>query len=362
MAAALAGASLSLHKSTLPINFPSQKLISSNRPLYSLQQVRHSFDRSRAERASIYSPTRRWHLPRGAPSEVAETESNFASQPTGVESIDDEVEEGGSEISDGADVDQAPRSAIQALLHSYKEAIAVNDENRIADIENQLHSIENERDALLKQVASSSEELLAYKDRFLRLNADFANFRKRSERERLSFASEIKGEVIESLLPMVDSFERAKMQIKIETEGEEKIDNSYQSIYKQFVQIMRALGVSIVETVGHRFDPTLHEAIMREASTEFEEGIIIEEFRRGFKLGEKLLRPAMVKVSAGPPAAKSVEASAETSEQSLEGAGTDDSSSDIRNLSAETAEKSEETTKEPEKPISSEAPVAESVQ
>lgn len=81
----------------------------------------------------------------------------------------------------------------------------------------------------------------------------------------------------------------------------------------------------------------LHEATMREESTEFQEGIIIEEFRRGFKLGDKLLRPAMVKVSAGPPAGKSVEASAETSEQSLEGAETDDSSSDIRNSSAETA-------------------------
>lgn len=360
MAAALAGASLSLPKSTLAVSFPSQKLISSSRPRYSLLKVRHSFDRSRVERASNHSPARRRHLPRGAPSEVAETESNFASQPTEVENIDDEVEESGSEISDGADADQAPRSAIEALLRSYKEAIAVNDENRIADIENQLHSIENERDALLKKVASLSEELLADKDRFLRLNADFANFRKRSERERLSFASEIKGEVIESLLPMVDSFEIAKMQIKPETEGEEKINNSYQSIYKQFVQIMRALGVSIVETVGHQFDPTLHEAITNEASTEFEEGMIIEEFRRGFKLGDKLLRPAMVKVSAGPPATKSVEASGETSEQSLEGAEPDDSSSEIRNSSAETAEKPEETSKEPEKPASSESPVSES--
>lgn len=174
-----------------------------------------------------------------------------------MESINDEVEKSGSELLDGADVDQAPRSTMQALLHSYKEAIAVNDESRIADIENQLHSIENERDALSKQVASLSEELLADKNRLLRLNADFANFRKRSERERLSFASEIKGEVIESLLPMVDSFERAKIQIKPETEGEEKINNSYLSIYKQFVQIMRALGVSIVETVCHRFDPTV---------------------------------------------------------------------------------------------------------
>ncbi|KAH9295943.1 hypothetical protein KI387_039531, partial [Taxus chinensis] len=246
--------------------------------------------------------------------------------PTGVESIDEEIEESGSEVSDDADVEQAPKSAIQALLHSYKEAIVVNSEERMADIVNQLQSIEDERDVLSKQIASLREETFADKLRLLRLSADFANFRKRSERERISLASDIKGEVIESLLPMLDSFEIAKTQINTETEREEKINNSYQSIYKQFVQILRAMGVSIVETAGHRFDPTLHEAIMREESTEFEEGIIIEEFRRGFKLGDQLLRPATVKVSAGPAAAKSVEASVESSEPSSEGAETDDSS------------------------------------
>ncbi|KVH99443.1 GrpE nucleotide exchange factor [Cynara cardunculus var. scolymus] len=99
---------------------------------------------------------------------------------------------------------------------------------------------------------------------------------------------------------MVDNFERAKQQLKLETEQEKKIDASYQGIYKQFVEIMRSLHVAAVPTVGKAFDPSVHEAIAREESKEFNEGTVIEEFRRGFVLGERLLRPAMVKVSAGP--------------------------------------------------------------
>ncbi|XVF56757.1 hypothetical protein PTKIN_Ptkin06aG0145500 [Pterospermum kingtungense] len=66
------------------------------------------------------------------------------------------------------------------------------------------------------------------------------------------------------------------------------------------MEILGSLGLEPVETVGNPFDPMLHEAIMLEDSTEFEEGIILQEFRKGFKIGEKLLRPSMVKVSAGP--------------------------------------------------------------
>ena len=97
----------------------------------------------------------------------------------------------------------------------------------------------------------------AEKDRYLQLNADFDNYRKRAERDRLATAGNVKGEVIESLLPMVDNFERAKTSIKTETEGEVKIDNSYQGIYKQFVEIMKSLGVVAVETVGKNFDPNV---------------------------------------------------------------------------------------------------------
>ncbi|KAA3486511.1 protein GrpE-like [Gossypium australe] len=202
------------------------------------------------------------------------------------------------------DFEDTPSSTIVSLLQTYKEALASNDESKVADIEALLNSIEDEKVDLEKKMASLSEELSIEKERVLRISADFDNFRKRTERERLSLVSNTQGEVLENLLPVLDNFERAKAQIKIETEGEEKINNSYQSIYKQFMEILGSLGVEPVETVGNLFDPMLHEAIMREDSTEFEEGIILQEFRKGFKLGERLLRPSMVKVSAGPGPAK----------------------------------------------------------
>ncbi|XVF30681.1 hypothetical protein REPUB_Repub16aG0079100 [Reevesia pubescens] len=203
-------------------------------------------------------------------------------------------------IDESNDVEETPSSAIASLLQSYKEALASNDESKVADIEAYLKSIEDEKVDLEKKMASLLEELSTEKDRILRISADFDNFRKRTERDRLSFVTNAQGEVLENLLPVLDNFERAKAQIKVETEGEEKISNSYQSIYKQFMEILGSLGVEPVETVGNPFDPMLHEAIMREDSTEFEEGIILQEFRKGFKLGDRLLRPSMVKVSAGP--------------------------------------------------------------
>ncbi|KAA3473149.1 protein GrpE-like [Gossypium australe] len=205
---------------------------------------------------------------------------------------------------ESSDVEETSSSAISSLLQSYKEALSSNDESKVADIEALLKSIEDKKVDLEKKMASLSEELSTEKDRVLRIGADFDNFRKRTERERLSLVANAQGEVLENLLPVLDNFERAKAQIKVKTEGEEKINNSYQSIYKQFMEILGSLGVEPVDTVGNPFDPMLHEAIMQEDSTEFEEGIILQEFQKGFKLGDRLLRPAMVKVSAAPAPSK----------------------------------------------------------
>lgn len=126
---------------------------------------------------------------------------------------------------------------------------------KVADLESFLESIENEKTELERKVVTLSEELSYVKDRILRISADFDNFRKRTERERLSLVSNAQSEVVEKLLPVLDNFERAKVQIKAETEGEEKINNSYQSIYKQFVEILISVGAVQVETVGKPFDP-----------------------------------------------------------------------------------------------------------
>ncbi|XP_066327914.1 uncharacterized protein [Miscanthus floridulus] len=230
---------------------------------------------------------------------LAATEADEAAQTATQEDSETEVT-GDSAADDGAgSADETP-SIIVTILQSYREALINDDEAKAAEIESFLLSIEEEKNSLLNKIAALNAELATQRERILRISADFDNFRKRTENEKLNMMENVQGELIESFLPVLDNFERAKMQIKVETEGEEKINNSYQSIYKQFIEILNSLGVEDVETVGKPFDPMLHEAIMREESSEYEEGVILQEFRKGFKLGERLLRPAMVKVSAGP--------------------------------------------------------------
>ncbi|XP_074371495.1 uncharacterized protein LOC141712449 [Apium graveolens] len=222
--------------------------------------------------------------------------------------------------------DEEERSpTLKSLLKIYKEAVLIGDERITSEVESMICKVENEKNELVMKTSTLTAEMNSGKERFIRLQADFDNFRKRSEKEKLTIRSDAEGEVIRSLLPMVDNFERAKQQLKLQTDQEKKIDASYQGIYKQFVEIMRSLRVAVVATVGKPFNPLLHEAIAREPSQEYKEGIIVQEFRRGFLLGDRLLRPATVKVSAGPGTMKQSTVAKEPTEQSAAAAGVDDS-------------------------------------
>jgi len=170
----------------------------------------------------------------------------------------------------------------------------------LAELEGEMFDL---RDQLTQAAGAAAKaealegSLASSKDQLLRLTADFENFRKRTATEKDELSTRAKGDVVLNLLPLVDNFELARTQVKAETEAEQKINNSYQGLYKQMVDIMKNLGVDAVDTVGAPFDPELHEAIMREPNDEVPDGTVIMEFRKGFKMGERLLRPAMVKVS-----------------------------------------------------------------
>lgn len=116
--------------------------------------------------------------------------------------------------------------------------------------------------------------------------------------------------MLQALLPIVDNFELAKSQLKLESEGEQKVDAAYQGVYRQMVDIFKGYGLEAVPGEGAPFDPEVHEAIMREASDDMPDGTVLQEFRRGFKMGDKLLRPAMVKVSFNDAAAGAAPAEA----------------------------------------------------
>ena len=96
---------------------------------------------------------------------------------------------------------------------------------------------------------------------------------------------------------MVDNFNRAFTSVPAETDAAKEVEGAYKSIYAEIEEIFNALGVEEVETLGTEFDYELHEAIMQSPSADYEEGIVCQEFQKGYKLGDKLIRPAMVAVA-----------------------------------------------------------------
>eukprot|EP00899_Mesostigma_viride_P016600 jgi/Mesvir1/24941/Mv16917-RA.1 len=146
-------------------------------------------------------------------------------------------------------------------------------------------------------VAKVQADLEKSRESYMRLNADFDNFRKRTQREKETIRTTAKGAVVEELLPMLDTLEAAKTQVKAATEGEEKIARSYQGVYNMTLDIMRRMGLVRIETVGKPFDPATMDAIMKQETDSVPDGTVLEEFRAGFMNGEMLLRPAMVKVA-----------------------------------------------------------------
>lgn len=154
--------------------------------------------------------------------------------------------------------------------------------------------------ALSQEIESLKAQVEDRTQQYMRIAADFENFRRRTQNERQNLELQAKCSTIKELLPVVDNFERARSQIKPETESEMTIHKSYQSVYKQLVDCLKRVGVAPMRAEGQEFDPNLHEAVMRQPTSEYEEGIVMEELMRGYLLGERVLRHAMVKVAAAP--------------------------------------------------------------
>jgi molecular chaperone GrpE len=149
-----------------------------------------------------------------------------------------------------------------------------------------------------EQIVRLRQEKDSLYDRLLRKQAEFENFRKRTEKEKQEFYEYALGSFIQSLFPVLDGLERS---ISVQ-EGEtiESYRKGIELVLKQFRDVMWAAGVQPIRSMGKMFDPNFHQAVMREESTALPENEIIEEYQRGYMFKDRLLRPSMVKVAVAP--------------------------------------------------------------
>jgi len=159
---------------------------------------------------------------------------------------------------------------------------AGEEQNVVADAAAPLEKAEQQRDE--------------YYDLLVRKTAEFDNFRKRTERERQTLADAAAASLITELLPLVDDLERA-LQVEAGDEGSNSYRRGVELIHKQMLDVLKKRGVKPIEALGADFDPNFHQAVIHESSTDHREGEVIAELQRGYMLGDRLLRPAMVKVA-----------------------------------------------------------------
>ena len=136
-------------------------------------------------------------------------------------------------------------------------------------------------------------ELNEKKDQLLRVMAEYDNFRKRSARERDNIYADVKADTLKKLLPIFDNLERALRQ---ET-ADEAYKKGVEMTMTQFLEALNALGVTPIEAVGQKFDPNEHNAVMHMEDPDKGEGEIVQEFQKGFKMGDRVIRFSMVQVA-----------------------------------------------------------------
>lgn len=163
----------------------------------------------------------------------------------------------------------------------------------IEEDEETLENVEETSDDIEETLKKKEEELEELQNRYLRLQADFANYKNRMEQEKSNIVKYASEKLIQEILPILDNFERA-------LESESNKDGFYDGVELIYTQIINALknhGLTEVEALGEEFDPNVHNAVMTEESDEYDPDTVMDVLQKGYKLNEKLIRPSMVKVA-----------------------------------------------------------------
>ena len=171
-------------------------------------------------------------------------------------------------------------------------------DNNIHDIDEPAVEPDNPAPAAVADPLEIQRQRDEYKDLLLRKSAEFDNYRKRVDRERQAVGDAAAASMIEEILPLLDDLDRA-LKVEPGSDAGESYRRGVELIHRQLDDILRKRGVRAIDALGADFDPHFHQAVAHDAAEGRREGEVIEEFRRGYMLGDRLLRPSMVKVAKG---------------------------------------------------------------
>lgn len=186
---------------------------------------------------------------------------------------------------------------------SHKHDKKSNNPFKNEDLDEQINNetpVEETAEEIKEEVKQADDELQkkfdALNQQYLRLAADFDNYRKRQEHEReelLKFGTE---SALKKMIEVLDNFERGKKALE-NVEDCQKVKESFDLVHKQTIEALKKLGLEEIETEGKEFDPNFHDAVMQTPSSEHPEHTVINELQKGYKMGDKVLRPALVNVA-----------------------------------------------------------------
>ena len=149
---------------------------------------------------------------------------------------------------------------------------------------------------LTEEIFSLKNELEKVNNQYIRLAADFDNYRKRQMQERESLLKYGAEETLKKMIEALDNIDRAKKSVE-NVDDVNTVKESYNLVFKQIFDVLGKIGLEVIDTKDKEFDPNLHEAVMQTPTSEFPENIIIAELQKGYKLGDKVLRPSLVNVA-----------------------------------------------------------------
>ena len=155
-------------------------------------------------------------------------------------------------------------------------------------------TVDAQVDESVQKLEKLQTEYDALNDKYMRILAEYDNFRKRSQKDIESRVSYTKTDMLSKILPVIDNFERAALNADADFDGYRK---GIEMTVNQFIEILSSMGVESFGAVGETFDPNFHNGVMHVEDDSFDENVIVDVFMKGYKIGDKVIRPATVKVA-----------------------------------------------------------------